>query len=100
MMSTAPASRDRVLCHQLAQKRDAVHPRHFHIQRDHVGDLVADARGGDVRVRGDAQHLDLRIRLQHGGQRVADRGGVIDDQNADFFAAQGHGFSFFERRCS
>lgn len=75
-----------MLGHQLAQKGDAVHLRHFHIERDDVGDFLAQFSRRHEGIAGRAYDFDVRIRRQDGRQGLADAGGVINDQNANFAA--------------
>ncbi len=76
--------RNRVLAHNLIQKRQAVHARHLDIQRDDVRCYFLDARYRGIRVRSDAHHVDLRIRLQDFLQCLADRGRIVHDQYFHF----------------
>ena len=69
--------RRRAQPHQLAQEIDAVHARHFDVERDHVGVDVADqlARGERVARRTDAFHVGLTV--DDLGEQAAHQRGII-----------------------
>ena len=73
-----------VLAHQLAKKCDAIHPRHFDVQRDDVGYLFGDVTRGGKGVCRCGDHLDLWIGREDLLQRLAHAGAVINDQHANF----------------
>ena len=76
--------RHRVVLHELAQERDPVHARHLDIERDHVGLELDDLRPRDVRIAGDAHDLDVGVARELALEDLANDGGVVDDQDADF----------------
>lgn len=78
--------RDRPLRHQLAEEGNAIHARHLHIERDDIGDLLLQLPCRHEGVRCDRHDLDIGILLQYMGQRLADAGGIVDDENADFLS--------------
>ena len=56
-----------MLHHEFFKERQPVHARHLDIERDHVGDLLADALSGNKGIAGGRDDLDLGI----GGEQVA-----------------------------
>ncbi len=76
--------RDRPLRHQLAQEGDAIHARHLDVERDDVRDLLLQLPRRHEGIGRHPHDLDIRILLQHMGQCLADAGGIVDDENADF----------------
>ena len=79
-------NRDRALRHNLPQEGDAVHARHFDIERDDVGQVVLNTLRRDEGVGRRAHDADVRIALEYADQGLAHRGRVIDDQNLDLTA--------------
>ncbi len=69
--------------HHLAEKGKAVHPGHFHVQRDHVAVHVGEFFEGLDSILGHRGHLDFRIRLQHIDDHPAHEGRIVDHHNLD-----------------
>ena len=67
---------------QLAQHLEAVHPGHLDVEQHQVGTLALD--GGDALLPGRRADELVVLVLEDHPQRVADRGLVVDDQNAWF----------------
>jgi hypothetical protein len=81
--------RHRALLHQLAQKRDAIHARHFHVQRDDVWHLLLEMARGRKRVGRSCHDFHLRVFFQDGLHRLAHAGAVVDDHDSDLAGAIG-----------
>jgi hypothetical protein len=75
--------RQRMVLHQDPQERQAVHPRHLEVERQHVGIEPGDLLSGHVGVARRAHHLDLGIRRERVGDRLADERRVVDDEHAE-----------------
>ena len=63
--------RQRAHRHQVAQEVEAVHARHLHVQRDHVGRVLADALDGQQRVGRGAEQHHVGLRPDHARQEGA-----------------------------
>jgi hypothetical protein len=74
----------RMLRHELAQERDAIHSRHLDIDRDDVRHLLLDTPRRAERIGSGTDNLDVRVATEDLRHRLADGGGIIDDQNSDF----------------
>ena len=75
--------RERLLRHDLPQEGQSVHAGHLEIEDDDVRDLLLDPAGGDERIGGRSQDLDVGRRLQDAAQGLADGGRVVDHEDAD-----------------
>jgi hypothetical protein len=75
--------RQRALAHQQAEEREAVHLRHLEVEGDDVGHEVEGLAQGLLAVARAADDLDERVGLEHGGDRLAVVGRVVDDQHLE-----------------
>jgi len=76
----ADHDRQRRLVHQLAQKGQPVHARHFQIEDDHVGTARLHLGHRDQRIgRGGDGHR----RSEQRGHDLADDGGVVDHEDVE-----------------
>ena len=69
--------------HDFLQKIQPVHMRHFDVERDDIRLQRLDGGARLVGVGGLADHLDLRIGAQCGGNQAPHGGRIIDDDNPD-----------------
>ncbi len=69
--------------HDLPQKRQPVHARHFNVQQQHIGRILADHVHGQEGIGRAADQLYLGVAREHVRQRLAHHGGVIDHKNFD-----------------
>ena len=76
--------RQRIELHQFLEKRQAVHARHLDIQRQDVRAQADDLVSRNIRIRGRAHYLQIRLRRQGFAQQPADDGRIVDDQHPDF----------------
>ncbi len=65
------------LFHQLGQKGDAIHTRHFHVQRHHIGPVFAHFFNGKNGVWRGAYHLNTGVRFQQTTHHLAHYGRVV-----------------------
>jgi hypothetical protein len=65
--------------HDNFEKGDAVHARHFNVERDDIGMQFQDLVPRHVRVRGRADNFDVGKGSHAAGDDLARQGGVIDD---------------------
>jgi hypothetical protein len=72
--------------HDLAQEGHAVHPRHLHVERHHVGPEPHEEVARLVRVRRGADDLEVGLRAQPAREDAADERGVVDDEDTDLRA--------------
>ena len=77
-----------MVLHEDFQERDAVHPRHLDIEREHVGLELDNFVPRDKRVDRCADDFDLRIRIERVAGQLAHDRGVVHDENADFAAGE------------
>ena len=82
--------RRRQIRHQPAKEGEAVHDRHLEIERDHVGAMFHHLFDRVFAIDRSRDHFDLRVRLQHAGERDAVVGGVVDDECFDHQPGEGH----------
>ena len=84
--------RQRMMLHEDPEKREAVHPRHLEVERQHVGIEGDDLLAGHVGITGGTHHLDLRILAQGVADRLADERRIVDDEDSNpLFRAVAHG---------
>ena len=68
---------DGVLAHDLFEEGEAIHARHFDVERDDVGDLFCDAVGGDKGIAGGGDDFDFRVGVEYLAQSLAHNCGVV-----------------------
>ena len=78
--------RQRALGHQQAQEGEAVHLRHLEVEGDDVRQQVEGLAQRLLAVRGAADDLDHRVRLEHRADRLPVVGRVVDDEHPDLLA--------------
>ena len=78
--------RHAMLARDLAQHLDAVHARHFEIERHDVRVQLLDLSQADHAVHGRADDFDGWVALQHLRNQLAHERGIVHDEHADFFA--------------
>ena len=79
----------RMEVHQLLQKGQAIHARHFDVQREHIGAQREDLVARHVGVGRGADHLDVALAGQSFGEDSAHNGRIVNDQDA-YFSVAGH----------
>ena len=72
----------RVAPHQLLQKGESIHPRHFDIQGEDIWVKLLDLFPRSVRIACRADDFEHRIGIDDSGQQLAHQGRIINDQNA------------------
>ena len=77
--------RNRILRHQTPQKIHPVHARHFHVQRHHIRAKFHNFVAGDIWVGSRADHFQLRIFGQTGGQQLTHQCRIVDYKNPNPF---------------
>src|SRR5471032_851808 len=75
--------RRRMLGHDLFQKRDAVHARHFHIEHDHVRPLGFHAFHRQQRIGHGVADADAGGRVEQGAEHLPHHGRIVDDHDLD-----------------
>src|ERR1700722_7609099 len=74
--------RERMPSHDLLQRFDAVHARHFQIERDHPGLQLFDFFQAERAVHRGSDHFDRFVDGQHLRNQLAHEGRIVDHQNA------------------
>lgn len=72
------------MTHDLLQKREALHPRHSQVRRDHIGNLSIHLGDGKW-LAGNAHNFDSRIGIKNLLKCSEYNCRVIDNQNPDIF---------------
>ena len=75
-----------MLARDLAQHFDAVHARHFQIERDDVRAQLLNFSQADQAIHGGADDFDRGIAEQHLRNQLPHQRGIIDHQDANSFA--------------
>ena len=68
--------------HQPFEELDAVHARHLHVERQHVGIERLDLLARDDRVGRGAHDLEVGVARQDAGQHLAHECRIVDDEDA------------------
>lgn len=69
--------------HEFFEKRNAVHARHFNIQRNDVRLKHHDLVAGNVRVRRRSDNFDLRVAREFLCEDLSYHSGIINHKNLD-----------------
>src|SRR5579862_6963754 len=72
--------------HDLTQSLQAIHPRHFQIERDHVGMKLLDFYQRERAIHSSRYDFDGRITLENCGNKFPHESGIIHYENAYSFA--------------
>jgi len=73
----------RVMLHELGQKRQAVHAGHLQVERDDVGLQFNDLVTGDIGVHRRPDDLNVVVARQLFGDHLAHHRRIVDDQHPD-----------------
>jgi len=82
--------RNRILRNQPLEELDPVHPRHLHVEGQHVRLEENDLVAGGIGVGSLAHNLYIRVKGQAALKKVPSDRGVVDDKHAGFLRAHGH----------
>ena len=72
--------------HEIREEGDAIHARHFHVEREHVRFQFLDALASHERVAGRAHDFDVVRGLQYLDQDLAHQRRIVDHEDFDFLA--------------
>jgi hypothetical protein len=76
--------RDGMLDHDFLQEGETIHARHFDVEGNDIGNLFGDAFGGYERIGRGGHHLNTGIAGEHVAESLANDGGIVDDEDANF----------------
>ncbi len=82
-MSAHHYDRDLLLAHDLPQSLNAIHPRHFKIQRDRVRFQLFNLLQGESAIHGSADNVNGIVTLQQLRNQLAHQGGVVHHEHAN-----------------
>src|ERR1700693_1989505 len=69
--------------HDHSQRFDAVHARHFQVQRNHIRTQLSDFTQGKSSIHRGTDNFNIRIPLQNNWNQFPHQRGIIDNQDSD-----------------